>query len=155
MFPDGANAVDEVLCAAVAQVVAVDAGDHHVAKPQRGDRPGEIDRLLGVERIGPAVPDVAERAAARALVAHDHERRSALAEALADVRARGLLADRVQPVVAQDALDVVEARACARRLHADPFGLAERRGRDELDRDACRLGGALLLVGHRAHGSRV
>ena len=33
-----ADAVDEMAGAAVAQVVAVDAGDHHVLQLQRGDR---------------------------------------------------------------------------------------------------------------------
>ena len=82
---------------------------------QRGDRLGQVERLVGVERIGPAVADVAERAAPRALVAHDHEGRGALAEALADVRARRFLAHRVQVVLAQDLLDLVEARASASR----------------------------------------
>src|SRR5690606_19049570 len=114
------------------------------------DRLGEMARLVGVERVGPAVADVAERAAARALVAHDHERRGALAEALADVRAARFLADRVQLLPAQDVLDLVEARRRRTRLDADPVGLALRRllG-DELDRELAehrrRLGLALLL----------
>ena len=74
-----------------------------------------LQRLVDVERIGPAVADVAERAAPGALVAHDHEGRGALAEALADVRARGFLAHRVQLVLAQDLLDLVEAGASASR----------------------------------------
>ena len=86
-----ADAVDEVAGAAVAQVVAVDAGDDHVLELQRRDRPRQVLRLAGVQRVGAAVADVAERAAARALVAHDHERGGALAEAFADIRARWLL----------------------------------------------------------------
>ena len=108
------------------------------------DRPGEVRRFLGVERQRPAVADVAERAAARADVAHDHERRRALAEAFADVRARGFLAHRVQVVLAQNLLDFVEARR-RRRTHADPVGLAQRFGRDDLDGDARGLGAALVL----------
>ena len=75
----GADAVDEMLRAAVAQVVAVHARDHDVAKLQRRDRLREVDGLVRVERQRPAVADVAERAAPRADVAHDHERRGALA----------------------------------------------------------------------------
>ena len=52
--------------------------------------------------------DVAERAAARALVAHDHEGGRALAEAFADVRAAGFFAHGDQLVLAQDVLDFVE-----------------------------------------------
>ena len=36
-----------------------------------------------------------------------------LAEALADVRARGLLADGVQPLLAQHLLDLAETVGCA------------------------------------------
>ena len=109
------DAGDEMAGAAVAQVVAVDARDHDVLELQRGDRLGEVDRLVGIQRIGPAVADVAERAAPRALVAHDHEGRRAVAEAFADVRARRFLAHRVQLVLAQDLLDLVEARRSASR----------------------------------------
>src|SRR5690606_3292955 len=106
---DPSYALDEMRGTAVAQVVAVHAGDDDVAQPQGGDRPGEVERLVRIERVGPAMADVAERATAGALVAHDHERGGALAEALADVRAGRLLADGVQPVLAQDPLDLVEA----------------------------------------------
>ena len=120
------DALDEVRRAAVAQVVAVDAGDDHVLELQRGDRLGQVERLVGVERIGPAVADVAERAAPGALVAHDHEGRGALAEALADVRAGRFLADRVQLVLAQDLLDLVEAGGRRSGLDPDPVGLLQR-----------------------------
>jgi hypothetical protein len=76
---------------------------------------------------GPAVADVAERAAPGALVAHDHEGRGALAEALADVRAGGFLADRVQLVLAQDLLDLVEAggrRAGLTRIQSGFFSVS-------------------------------
>ena len=89
--------------AAVAQVVAVDAGDDHVRELQRGDGAREVDGLLGIGRQRLAVRDVAERAAARAQVAEDHEGRGALAEALADVGAGRFLAHGVQAVLAQDA----------------------------------------------------
>ena len=106
-----------------------------------------FSRLVGVQRVGPAVADVAERAAPRALVAHDHEGGRALAEALADVRAGGFLAHRVQLVLAQDLLDLVEARARRAGLDADPVGLLQRLGRHHLDRDARGLGLRLLLGG--------
>ncbi len=152
---DPTDAVDEVLRPAVAQVVAIDARDDDVRQAERRDRLREVERLVRIERIGTSVADVAERAAPRALVAHDHERRGALAEALADVRAARFLADRVQPVLAQDPLDVVEAlrRGGAAGAHADPLGLAQlldrRRIADLGDRDAAvralRLLARLLL----------
>src|SRR5882672_9841806 len=89
--------------------------------------------------------DVAERAAPRADIAEDHEGRGALAEALGDVRAGGFLAHRVQFLLAQDVLDLVKARIRARRAHADPRRLGERRARHDLDRDALGFGAAFLL----------
>src|SRR5690606_26202755 len=65
---DGGDAVDEVLGAAVAQVVAVDAGDHHVLQAHVGDGLGQAPRLVGVWRLRAAVGDVAEAAAAGAHV---------------------------------------------------------------------------------------
>ena len=140
----GADAVDEMLRAAVAQVVAVHARDHHVGELHRGDGLAEVARLVGVQRLRPAVGHVAERAAARAQVAHDHERGGAVPEALADVGAGGLLADGVELRVAQDPLDLVEALPAA-GAHADPLGLAQGLGRDHLDRDARGLPGALRV----------
>ena len=90
--------------AAVAQVVAIDAGDHYVLEFQRGDGVREIGGLIGVRRLRPAMRNVAKRAAPRAQIAQDHECRSALAEALADIRAGRLLAHRVQLVLAQEPL---------------------------------------------------
>jgi hypothetical protein len=58
-----ADAVDEVLCAAVTQVVAIDAGDHDVLEPQRRDGLREIDGLGRVQRQRAPMADIAERAA--------------------------------------------------------------------------------------------
>ena len=106
---------------------------------------GQVDRLVRIQRVGPAVADVAERAAPRALVAHDHEGRRAVAETLADVRAGGLLAHGVQVVLAQDLLDLVEARTRRTGLHANPRRLLQRRRGHHLDRNARGLGLRLLL----------
>ena len=139
-----ADAVDEMPRAAVAQIVAVHARDDHVGELQRGDRPGEVHGLGRIERQRAAVTHVAERAAPRADVAHDHERRRALGKALADVRARGFLAHGVQPVLAQDLLDFGEARR-RRRAHADPVGFAQPLGRHDLDGNARGLRVAPVL----------
>jgi hypothetical protein len=58
---------------------------------------------------------------------------------------RGFLAHRVQLVLAQDLLDLVEARARDCRLDADPVGLLQHLGGHHLDRDARGLGLRLLL----------
>src|SRR3954452_18057023 len=67
--------------------------------------------------------DVAETAAPRARVAEDHERRRAALPALADVRARRLLADRVKVLVADLAVELPVARA-TRWRHLEPRRLA-------------------------------
>jgi hypothetical protein len=106
----------------------------------------EVQGLVLVQRVGAAVADVAKGAAAGALVAHDHERRRAVAEALADVGAGGFLADRVQVAFAQDLLDLVEAGRGRAGLDADPVGLLERFALlDNLDGNARELGRGLLL----------
>ena len=105
----------------------------------------QVARLLGVERIGPAVRHVAERAAARAQVAHDHEGGGAVAEAFADVRARRFLAHGVQLVLAQDLLDLVEARLGEPARTRIQSGFFSARDRHDLDRNARGLGLGLLL----------
>jgi hypothetical protein len=114
----------------------------------RGDGLGQVGRLVGVQRVGPAVADVAERAAPGADVAHDHEGGRALAEALADVRAGGFFAHGVQLVLAQDVLDLVEAFGLRRRasLMRIQSGFLQAFGGNDLDRDAGGLGGAALLA---------
>src|SRR5258708_11195719 len=77
-------------------------------------------------------------------MAEDHKGRGALAEALADVGARGFLAHRVKIVLAEDLLDLVETRAGRGGAHADPLGLCEPFGPNERDRNA-RLRHALLF----------
>ena len=150
-----ADAVPEMAGPAVAQVVAVHTGDHDVRELQRRDRLGQIRGLVGIERQRPAVTDVAEWATPRADVAHDHERRRAFAEAFADVRAGGFLADGVQMVLAQDLLDLVEARA-RWGANTDPRRLREPFARDDLDGDARSFRSAGLLHAGRvvAGGSR-
>ena len=51
---------------------------------------------------------IAERAATRALVAHDHEGGRSFAKALADIGTRCFFAHRHQIIRAQNILDLVE-----------------------------------------------
>ena len=82
--------------ALVGQVVAGDAGDGGVPQPHRAHRLGDAARLVAVEGRGLAGVDLAEVAAAGALLAADEERGLAVLPALVDVGAAGLLAHRVQ-----------------------------------------------------------
>ncbi|MNC43819.1 hypothetical protein D3C75_926980 [compost metagenome] len=129
----------------VAQVVAVHRGDHHVLQAQVGDGHGQVLRLVGVQRVRPAVADVTERAAPGADVAHDHEGGGAAGETLAEVRAGGLLAHAVQLVLAQQLLDALDLRG-DRNAYADPVRLARQfLGGNDLHRNARDLLGTAQL----------
>jgi len=121
---------------AVAQVVAVHAGNDGVLQPHLGNGARQVGGLVLVQRVGAAVAHITERAAARALVAHDHEGGGAAAETFANVGARGFFADGVQLVGAQDVLDLVEARGGRAGFDADPLGLLEYLAGFDFDRNA-------------------
>ena len=139
--------------AAVGQVVAGDRGHHDVLQPEARDRLGDPARLVVVEPGRPAGLDVAEPAGAGARVAEDHDRGGALVPALADVRAVGLLADRVEVQAAEQALEVVVVLAGG-QLRADPVGVATKgvrpvrrpTERAAAHRDRDRLGGAVVAA---------
>ena len=122
---DALDAADELQGAAVVEVVAVDGRDHHVAQAELDHGVGEIVRLVRIDCAGLAGGDVAEGASTGADIAQDHHRRVLLRPAFADVRAAGLLADGMQPVLADDPVRLaVSGRR--RRLHPDPRRLAGR-----------------------------
>ena len=121
-FANGADAVGKVLGTAVAQVVAVHRGDHHITQLHGGHGFGEVFRLVGVKRVGAAVADVAKGAAAGADVAHNHKGGGAFAEAFADIGAAGFFAHGVHFLVAQNIFDFKKFLACG-QLGAYPFGL--------------------------------
>ena len=79
---------------------------------------------------------IAEGAAARALVAHDHEGGSAFAKAFTNVGAAGFFADSDQLVLAQDVFDFV--KPCGRRacFDANPFRLFQDFAWRDFDGDA-------------------
>jgi hypothetical protein len=119
-LPDGRGPDARAL---VGQVVAVDARHDGVAQPHLRDRAGDAG---GLERVVPrrlAGLHVAEAAAARARVAEDHERRRAALPAVADVRAGGLLADRVEVLLLDAALQL-EVALAARCGDLEPRRLA-------------------------------
>ena len=125
--------------ALVGQVVAGDAGDGRVAQLHPHHRLGDAARLVDVVVGGLAGVDLAEVAAPRALRAADEEGGLAVLPALVDVRAAGLLADRVQLLALHEALQL-PVLGTHLRARLDPLGLA-------LDR---RLGVADLEAQHPA-----
>jgi hypothetical protein len=142
----GVHAIDEVLRAAVFQIVAIDTGDDHIFQAHGRQRLGQVARFFRVGRQGLAVADVAERAAPGAQVAQDHEGGGAVFEALAQVRAGGFLAHGMQFGVAQDGFELLHFRR-ARRLRLDPDRQFQARLGDDLDRDAGGFGRAFMAFG--------
>ena len=92
----------EMGCAAIGEIVAVDRGHDDMVPARASRRLRHMRRLVRIERARQPGLDIAERAGARACVAHDHEGGVLLVPALADIGAAGLLADRVQAVLAHD-----------------------------------------------------
>ena len=76
-----------MLAASIAKIVAIYAGDHHVVESQRGYRVGQIQWFVGIQWVGPTVAHIAEGAATRAFVPHDHEGGGAFTETLANIGA--------------------------------------------------------------------
>jgi hypothetical protein len=102
MGTDRFQAGHEMTGAAIAQIIAINRGNDDIRQSQCTDRVGEVSRLIGIEWVRPAMPNVAKRASARALVAHDHEGRGALAKTFADIGAACFFADGHQVRVLQD-----------------------------------------------------
>src|SRR5690606_26943019 len=136
--------------AAVVEVVARDAGDRGVLQAHLRDGLGDAAGLVPVEFGGPAGVDLAEVAAARALVAADEERGLPVLPAFVDVGAAGLLAHGVQALGLHQAVELAVLRA---HLHPglDPLGLALDRGLAVARLDAQELAS---LRCHRRHGTQ-
>ena len=86
----------EVLSAAVGQVIAGHARDHHVLQPQSPRRLGHPLRLVEFQRLGLPLGHRAESAGPRADVAQDHERGRPLRPAFEAVGALRRGADRFE-----------------------------------------------------------
>ena len=92
-FADGFDAIGKMASATVAQVVAVNRGNHHVFQFQCGHGFSQVFWLIRVEWVRTAMTHIAEWATAGTNVTHDHEGCRAFAEALANIWARGFFAD--------------------------------------------------------------
>ena len=134
--PHRLQAGREVSGTAIAQVVPVHRGDDDIAQTHGGNGLGQVVGFGRVGRPGAAVRHVAERAAAGADIPEDHEGGGAVVEALPEIRAIGLLADRGELCLAQESPDPRDLRT-RRNLGTNPRGLAQHLGRlFHLDRDA-------------------
>ena len=95
-----------------------------------------IRRMLGLPRV-----DVAVAARARAGVSEDLKRRRPAAPAFGDVRAAGLLADRVQALPMDEVSHLEVARVRARRAHLHPFRAARPLGDGQRALHLCQCTG--------------
>jgi len=94
---DGADASRKVSCAAIGQVIAVDAGYDGIAKPEFPDGHGQLPGFVFVYRAPvPGRGYGAETASARAYIAEHHKGGRAAAPALRLVRAGCFIAYRVE-----------------------------------------------------------
>ena len=108
--------------AAIGEVVPVDRGHDDMGELHLRGRLGEPERLERVRRaVGLPRVHVAVAARTRARVAEDLEGRRSPPPALADVRAARLLADRVEPALAHEPLDLEVAGVRARCAHLHPL----------------------------------
>jgi len=91
--PHFAHGLGEMMGAAVRQIVAIDAGDHHEAQFHLRGHFRDMARLFGVERKflldGRAFGNGTETTAARTQISEDHESRGAAVKAFVHVRAAG------------------------------------------------------------------
>src|SRR5579863_2596173 len=114
---DFANRLSEVPRSAIGKIVAIHAGDHHVAQTQGSSHTRDVRRLLRIERTGmTALGNGAESASARTQIAQDHERRGAAMEALVKVGTPRGLAYRIQAQAAKLALQIVDGCKMAAAL---------------------------------------
>ncbi len=114
--------------AAVEKIVAIHAGDHHVAQAHLPRHPGDVRRLVRIGRAGmPALGDRTESAAARAQVAQDHEGRRAAMETFMQIGTARRFAHGVQIQPAKLGLEVMDGVE-VRLGFAEPFGQTRRGG---------------------------
>src|SRR6185503_9414078 len=90
------NRLSEMMSAAIRQFVPVDACDNRMPDAKTTDSFSDVTRLVRVEPDRFTFRHCAEAAMPSADVAQYHKGRCAFAPALEDVRAAGLLADRMQ-----------------------------------------------------------
>ncbi len=100
--------VSEVACAAVRQVIPIDAGNDKLFELHLFGHRGDTSRLIGVGGFRLARADGAEPAVSRAHVTQNENRRRPPTPAFAAIRAVGVCADRLQPQTGKRLLSTIE-----------------------------------------------
>ncbi|MNT51429.1 hypothetical protein D3C72_1883940 [compost metagenome] len=106
---DGGDAICKVLRTAVAEIVTVNGGNHHVTQCHVGNGLGQLQWLVGVRGDRATVCHVAERAATGANRAQNHEGGRTVVETFRKVRARRFFTDRVKAVLTHRRFDTLNA----------------------------------------------
>jgi len=128
----------EDACSAKEVVITIDTGDDGVFETESGDGFSYAAGLVEVDGFGAAFGDGAESAPAGAEVAEQHEGGGFVMPALADIRALGAFADRVQAEGACEALERVVVLADG-SAGLEPFRLGSRDAASGLDLDEVHL----------------
>ena len=108
--PDGPYGGRKVRRAAVVQVVAGDGGEDDVTQAEPSRRLRDAVRLAGIRRLRPGRGHRAVSAPPRAAIAEEHEGGGAAREAIPQVGAARLLADGIEPLLAQEHPDGARRR---------------------------------------------
>src|SRR5262245_56351595 len=112
-----------MISTAVGKIIAIDGSDDDMIKSEVFDNQGDVARFFRIQCERFALVDGAKTAAARAGITKNQESRSFVAPAFADIRAAGLLANRVEIFLPQDALQA-KVVGIARRFDFDPVGMS-------------------------------
>ena len=103
---DPKHGLCEMSRAAVGEIVSVDRCDHDMLETQLFDHQSYIARLFRIQEIRLAFADRTEAAASRTHVPQDQKRSRTVSPALSDIRAAGLLTNRVEAALPQDVLEM-------------------------------------------------
>ena len=119
---DGLDHINEMLGAAIIQIIPVHRGDDDMVQPHLGHGLGDAAGLVMIDGGRKAGLHIAEGTGASAGIAQDHERGVFLFPALADIRAARLFAPR-SPDRPLSRSSGFPRRSCPGRLDADPVRL--------------------------------
>ena len=120
---NGADGGREMRSTAISQIIAIHAGDHHMAQPKRSNCFCDPARFIRIQRLWNTGRDIAEGTGAGAGLAHDHHGGVALRPAFADIRAGCFFAYRDQFLLPHQGAGF-QINRMRRRLYPDPGGFA-------------------------------
>jgi len=100
-----------VLRAAIAEIIAVNAGDYDILQFHGSNRLCKVQRFVSIRGRWPSMCHVTKRAPAGAEIAQNHECGGTFAETLADVGTGRLFAYGMEFLFAKDSLDFIKLLA--------------------------------------------